>query len=215
MGLYFCLQESIFFRLESFLWFPNLAAPDMLLKFGEGVPWISEFSSIGGSVYLGPYLNILPLIAVSLMFVHQKMTLPPPTDEQQEMQQRMMKIMMIVMAVFFYKMAAGMCLYFIASTAWGLTERKLIKRKNAAAAAGGSTTTLNLTPTTPNAPSTSGAKVAPAPQAPSGGFLARLKAKMEEIQQKSDTTRQIRNEPKTQTPPGGGQKPNGKKKKKK
>ncbi len=218
MGLYFCLQESIFFRLESFLWFPNLAAPDMLVKFGEGVPWISEFSSIGGSVYLGPYLNILPLIAVSLMFVHQKMTLPPPTDEQQEMQQRMMKIMMIVMAVFFYKMAAGMCLYFIASTAWGLTERKLIKRKNAAAAAAGGPTTLNLTQTTATALSTSGAKAAPAAPV-AGGFLSRLKAKIEEIQQQSDTTRQIRNDPKAPAPPGApkpnGTKPNGKKKKKK
>jgi len=218
MGLYFCLQESIFFRLESFLWIPNLAAPDMLVRFGEGIPYISDFSSIGGSVYLGPYLNILPLIAVSLMFVHQKMTLPPPTDEQQEMQQRMMKIMMLVMAVFFYKMAAGMCLYFIASTAWGLTERKLIKRKNAAA--GGDAAKLNLTPMDSGGPSTSGAKAAPAPSPAPGGFLARLKAKMDEIHQQSDATRQIRNDPKAPTTPhsgtkGNGTKPNGKKRRKK
>ena len=216
MGLYFCLQESIFFRLESFLWIPNLAAPDMLIRFGEGVMGVSTFGSMGETYYLGPYVNILPLIAVSLMFVHQKMTLPPPTDEQQEMQQRMMKIMMVVMAVFFYKMAAGMCLYFIASTAWGLTERKLIKRKNAAA---GGSTALNLTPINPTGPSTSGAKLSPAIAPPAGGFLARLKAKMEAIQQQSDTTRQIRNEPKTSAPQGGerpsGIKPNGKKRKKK
>ena len=211
MGLYFCLQESIFFRLEAFLWMPNLAAPDMLAKFGEGVPWVSEFAAIGGSVYLGPYLNILPLIAVSLMFIHQKMTMPPPTDEQQEMQQRMMKIMMLVMAVFFYKMAAGMCLYFIASTAWGLTERKLIKRKSAA---GGSP--LVLAPTTLSGPTTSGAKTVAPPAPVATGFLARMKAKVEEIQQQSESQRQIRNDPKL--PPTdnfGGTKPNGKKKKKK
>ena len=211
MGLYFCLQESIFFRLESFLWMPNLAAPDMLAKFGEGVPWISEFTAIGGSVYLGPYLNILPLIAVTLMFIHQKMTMPPPTDEQQEMQQRMMKIMMLVMAVFFYKMAAGMCLYFIASTAWGLTERRLIKRKSAA---GGSP--LVLAPTAPSGPTTSGAKIAASPAPAAGGFLARMKAKVDEIQQQSESQRQIRNDPKVApTDNLGGTKPNGKKKKKK
>jgi len=120
--------------------------------------------------------------------------------------------MMLVMAVFFYKMAAGMCLYFIASTAWGLTERKLIKRKNAA----GGTTTLSLTSIPPTGPSTSGAKVAPAPPPTGGGFLSRLKAKMEEIQQSSDTTRQIRNDPKAgQTPPNGTKPTNKKKKRKK
>ncbi len=214
MGLYFCLQESIFFRLESFLWMPNLAAPDMLVKFGEGVPWISEFSAIGGSVYLGPYLNILPLIAVSLMFVHQKLTMPPPTDEQQEMQQRMMKIMMLVMAVFFYKMAAGMCLYFIASTAWGLTEKLLIRKKSAS---DGNTATSNLTPLTPaGGTSTSGAKVLPPPTpVAGGGFLARMRARVEEIQQQSEAQRQIRNDPKSPAPDNGGFKSNGKKRKKK
>jgi len=213
MGLYFCLQESIFFRLESFLWMPNLAAPDMLVKFGEGVPFISDFSSLGGTVYLGPYLNILPLIAVTLMFIHQKLTMPPPTDEQQEMQQRMMKIMMLVMAVFFYKMAAGMCLYFIASTSWGLTEKWLIKRKKGP----GSTVSLALSPVTPSGgTSTSGAKQTP-PTAPvqGTGFMARMKAKMEEIQQQSETQRQIRNDPKGTQPGANGTKPNGKKKKKK
>jgi len=215
MGLYFCLQESIFFRLESFLWFPNLAAPDMLVKFGEGVPWLSEFSGIGGSVYLGPYLNILPLIAVTLMFIHQKLTMPPPTDEQQEMQQRMMKIMMLVMAVFFYKMAAGMCLYFIASTSWGLAEKWLIKRKKNKD--GAAEAIFVDGPDAPKLPSTSGAKVTPPPAAPTGGgFLSRMRAKMEEIQQQSESQRQIRNDPKA-TPPDGssGVKPNGKKKKKK
>ncbi len=213
MGLYFCLQESIFFRLEAFLWMPNLAAPDMLVKFGEGVPFLSDFASIGGTVYLGPYLNILPLIAVTLMFIHQKLTMPPPTDEQQEMQQRMMKIMMIVMAVFFYKMAAGMCLYFIASTAWGLTEKWIIKRKKVDTESGA----LNLTQVDPPAgPSTSGAKVTPPPPPPTGGgFLTRMRAKMEEIQQQSEAQRQIRNEPKGSTPSDNGTKPNGKKKKKK
>ena len=42
MGLYFCLQESVFFRLSPFLWINNLAAPDMLQYWSESIPMISE-----------------------------------------------------------------------------------------------------------------------------------------------------------------------------
>ena len=203
MGLYLCLQESVFFRLESFLWIPNLAAPDMLARWGEGIPYLSAPASMGEQYYLGPYLNILPLIAVGLMFIHQKMTMPPPTDEQQEMQQRMMKIMMLVMVVVFYKMAAGVCLYFIVSTAWGLAERKLLPKPKDA-------------PPTPLDTSSGGSQKYPDPNAPPPGppgFFGRMKAKVEEMQRQSEQQRQIRTDPKAggTTPQLGS---NGKKKKK-
>src|SRR5262249_51833539 len=41
LGLYYALQESVDFRLSSFLWIENLAAPDMLLRWGSSIPWIS------------------------------------------------------------------------------------------------------------------------------------------------------------------------------
>ena len=55
MGLYFCLQESVFFRLEPFLWVNNLAAPDMLIWWGEHIPTsvrpkTSGASSISGRI---------------------------------------------------------------------------------------------------------------------------------------------------------------------
>jgi YidC/Oxa1 family membrane protein insertase len=128
MGLYYSLQESIFFRLSPFLWIKNLAAPDMLIYWGENIPWISRPEDQGGFLYLGPYFNLLPIVAVVLMLFQQKFLMPPPTDEQQEMQQKMMKYMMIFMGLMFYKMAAGLCVYFIVSTAWGLTERKLLPK---------------------------------------------------------------------------------------
>ena len=78
----------------------------------------------GGFLYLGPYFNLLPIIAVALMIVQQKMMTPPPTDEQQEMQQKMMKYMMIFFGLMFYKVAAGLCVYFIASSLWGFAERQ-------------------------------------------------------------------------------------------
>jgi YidC/Oxa1 family membrane protein insertase len=133
MGLYYCLQENVFFRLKSFLWIPNLAAPDMLAWWTEKIPYISAPESLGSPVYLGPYFNILPIIAVSLMIVQQKMTMPPATDENQAMQQKMMKYMMIIMAVFFYKVASGLVLYFIASSIWGVIERKLLPKRKPSA----------------------------------------------------------------------------------
>src|SRR5262245_27819420 len=55
LGLYYCLQESIQFRLEPFLWIRNLAAPDMLIWWGEHIPWISTPVDQGWMLYLGPY----------------------------------------------------------------------------------------------------------------------------------------------------------------
>jgi YidC/Oxa1 family membrane protein insertase len=199
MGLYLCLQESVFFRLESFLWIPNLAAPDMLAWWSEKIPFVADLKNLGEPYYLGPFLNLLPLFAVALMFVHQKMTMPPPMDEQQEMQQKTMKIMMFVMAIFFYKMAAGVCLYFIVSTAWGLAERKLLPKPKDE-------------PLAPVVGNGGGGKptVPPAPPAGPPGFFGKLKARMEELQKQAEQQRQIRTDYKPN--PGG---PNGKKKKKK
>ena len=134
LGLYYCLQESIHFRLAGggFLWWiDNLAAPDMLIWWGESIPWLSDPDSQGGILYLGPYLNLLPFFAVALMIVQQKMMTPPPTDEQQAMTQKMMKYMMIFFGIMFYKVAAGLCIYFTASSLWGLAERKLLPKKDA------------------------------------------------------------------------------------
>jgi YidC/Oxa1 family membrane protein insertase len=131
MGLYYCLQESIHFRLAEFwpTWIINLAAPDMLIHWGDRIPYLSQPENYGGFVYLGPYFNLLPVIAVTLMIFQQKYTMPPPTDEQQAMQQKMMKYMMVFFGLMFYKVAAGLCVYFISSSIWGFTERKLLPKK--------------------------------------------------------------------------------------
>jgi YidC/Oxa1 family membrane protein insertase len=138
MGLYFALQESIQFRAADFwpTWIHNLAAPDMLFSWTQSIPFISSPESYGSFIYLGPYLNILPVLAVTLMIFQQKYTMPPPTDEQQEMQQKMMKYMMVFMGLMFYKVPSGLVLYFIASSVWGFCERKLLPKKKPATAAG-------------------------------------------------------------------------------
>jgi YidC/Oxa1 family membrane protein insertase len=197
MGLYFCLQESIFFRLQSFLWIDNLAAPDMLFWWGEKIPFISTPEDIGGIFYLGPYFNLLPILAVGLMLWQQNKMMPPPTDEQMAQQQQMMKIMLILMGIFFYKIAAGLVLYFIISTIWGMIERQFIPK-------------LADSTTVPVGKSVSREKEANSsrPSSPSApprtGFLGRLKERLqerlEELQRQADeqAKRQIRN---TRRPP--------------
>lgn len=132
MGLYFALQESVFFRLESLFgdaWIPNLAAPDMLLWWTEQIPFLSTPEDLGGMLYLGPFFNLLPLISVGLMMYVQSKMMPKSEDPQIQMQQKTMKFMMIIMLFFFYKVAAGLCIYFICSSIWGMIERKLIPKE--------------------------------------------------------------------------------------
>jgi len=87
------------------------------------------FNSGIGRFSYGPYFNILPFVTFGLFVLQQKFTMPPPADEQAEATQKMMNVMMIVMALAFYLVASGLCLYFIATTLWGLAERQLLPKK--------------------------------------------------------------------------------------
>jgi YidC/Oxa1 family membrane protein insertase len=145
LGLYRSLAVDIELRQaplisESIRWCSNLGAPDMFWHWRPYIPF--DFLTDEAAGWLGPYLNVLPLVTIALFIVQQKMFLPPPTDEQAAMQQKMMQYMMIFMGVMFFKVASGLCLYFIASSLWGIAERKLLPKPapKGAAAAGGETT---------------------------------------------------------------------------
>ena len=86
LGLYFALRESVHLRLSGFLWIDNLAMPDMLLHWGDNFVtniWFHLFGMRFTMFYLGPYLHILPIISVTLMYIYQKMMAPPAMDAQQ------------------------------------------------------------------------------------------------------------------------------------
>lgn len=128
IGLYRCIAVDIKLRdaalVPGWEWSSNLAGPDQLLFWKNYLP--TFLASETG--LLGPYLNILPLLTVGLFLVHQKLFTPPATDEQTQMQLTMMKYMTVFMGVLFFKVAAGLCIYFIASSLWGIAERKLIPK---------------------------------------------------------------------------------------
>ena len=131
IGLYRGLMVDVELRGSSLFgtllpWCSNLAAPDMLFNWMSFMP---DFITSGiGMFGLGPYFNLLPILTIFLFIAQQKMFMPPPADEQQAMQQKMMKYMMIFMGVMFFKVAAGLCIYFIASSGWGLCERKFLPK---------------------------------------------------------------------------------------
>jgi YidC/Oxa1 family membrane protein insertase len=136
-------------------WCSDLAAPDMLYNWswlkpvmyfiifccmtpcslvGSGIDIFIEtrnnttINNGEGIFGLGPYFNVLPIVTVVLFLVSMKMSMPEPTNEQGVMQQKMMKYMTGFMGLLFYKVASGLCLYFIASSLWGLGERRLLKK---------------------------------------------------------------------------------------
>jgi YidC/Oxa1 family membrane protein insertase len=140
IGLYRCLSVDIDLRDASLIpglaWCSNLAGPDRLFYWKD---WMPAFIADEADGWLGPFFNVLPLVTVALFLVQQKMFTPPATDDQTRMQQQMMTYMTVFMGVLFYKVPAGLCIYFITSSLWGICERKLLpKTQPKAAGAGGS-----------------------------------------------------------------------------
>ncbi len=126
IGLYRSLSVDVELRQASLIpglrWCSNLAGPDMLFYWKD---WVPDFLA-NESGWLGPYFNILPIITIFLFLLQQKMFMPPATDDQTRMQQKVMKFMMIFMGFLFFRVASGLCVYFIASSLWGVAERKLL-----------------------------------------------------------------------------------------
>jgi YidC/Oxa1 family membrane protein insertase len=89
-------------------------------------PFVS--TGMNGIFSLGPYFNILPILTIVLFIGQQKIMMPPAVDEQAAMQQKIMQYMMIFMGLMFFKVASGLCIYFIASSLWGLAERKFLPK---------------------------------------------------------------------------------------
>ncbi|HKA08129.1 MAG TPA: hypothetical protein VKD71_12795, partial [Gemmataceae bacterium] len=144
-----------------------------------------------------------------MMYVQSKL-MPKSDDPQVQMQQKTMKIMMVMFAVFFYKVAAGLCIYFICSSVWGMIERKLLPK--------------NIKPKeeTPPGPDPRDREKAQ-PTEPKGwlgkkmsGWREKWEQILEDAQKQQQLQRDRRQEPQNPSPNGPQRPPGpGKKKKKK
>ena len=138
MGLYRSLATDVELRQaplfsSAIRWCSNLAAPDMLWDWSKVLP--AFLTAPEG--WLGPFLNLFPLVTIGLFLWQQKLFMPPAVDEQQKMQQQVMNYMMWFMALMFFKVPCGLCLYFIASSLWGIAERLWLPKTLPKTAAGG------------------------------------------------------------------------------
>lgn len=130
IGLYWGLRLAIELRQAPLIpgigWCSDLSAPDMLWRFPAPLANFFEgWTGLFAILNLGPYLNVLPIVTVVIFLVQQKLFMPPPTDEQSAQMQKMMTWMMPLFGLLFYKVPSGLCLYFIASSLWGIAERKM------------------------------------------------------------------------------------------
>ena len=116
-GLYRALYASVDLRNAEFLWVENLAAPDQLFALPFVVPIVGW-----------NFFNLLPLLTVALFMAQQKLFMPPPTSEEQAMQYKMMNYFTLFLGFMFYRVPAGLCVYFIVSSLWGICERKLLEK---------------------------------------------------------------------------------------
>lgn len=138
VALYKCLSTDIELRGTPLIagvdWARNLAGPDMLW-FWQPYIWDYFGSEVG---WLGPYFNVFPLITIALFLWQQILFTPPATNDEMKQQQFIMKFMTLFMGVMFFKVPAGLCIYFITSSLWGICERLLLFPKPVAAPAGAS-----------------------------------------------------------------------------
>ncbi len=155
MGLYRSLATDVELRQAPLFssavrWCSNLAAPDMMLDWSGFMPGFL----VAPEGWLGPYLNIFPLLTIGLFLWQQKLFMPPAVDEQAKMQQQVMKYMMFFMALMFFKVPCGLCLYFIASSLWGIAERLMLPtaKPGAALAGAGGPTVVDAVSSKPAGP---------------------------------------------------------------
>jgi YidC/Oxa1 family membrane protein insertase len=118
-ALFGALRAAIELRHAGFLWINDLSMPDRLFTLPFALP------------LMGTEFNILPILSSVAMFFSQKSATTAATSDQARQQQAMMKFMPIMLLFFFYRMPSGLCLYFFASMAIGILERKLVERKTA------------------------------------------------------------------------------------
>jgi YidC/Oxa1 family membrane protein insertase len=113
IGMFQILRTAIELRQAPFAgWIADLSLPDAMF-------------AIPGTDY---DFNLLPILATAA-FVTQMALAPKPADPQAQQQQKIMLIMPLVFGVMFYGYAAGLSLYMLTSSTYGIIEYKFIRQK--------------------------------------------------------------------------------------
>ncbi|MEL6430939.1 MAG: membrane protein insertase YidC [Planctomycetota bacterium] len=121
-GLFSALRVSSDLRQAPFaLWIRDLSAPDHMFATG-----LSGFPSFLPDL---SWFNLLPILMVVLWIGQQKvMPKPAAMNEQQAQMQKIMMWMPIMFGVFLYDYAAGLSLYMITTSMFGILESTVIRK---------------------------------------------------------------------------------------
>jgi YidC/Oxa1 family membrane protein insertase len=117
-ALFSALRVSFDLRQAPFIgWVKDLSEPDRMMRLDWDLPLVGMVE----------YLNVLPPMMVFLWILQQKV-MPKPTDEQALKMQKMMMWMPIVFGFFLYNYSAGLSLYMITTSLFGVLEQTVIKK---------------------------------------------------------------------------------------
>lgn len=123
--------------LSMFITFPVFVAMFQILRTAielrqaPFVAWIQDLSlpdRMFSIPALGIDFNLLPILATAA-FVGQMILAPKPADPQARQQQKIMYFMPIAFGVMFYGYAAGLSLYMLTSSLWGMFEYHVIRKR--------------------------------------------------------------------------------------
>jgi YidC/Oxa1 family membrane protein insertase len=117
LGLFYGLRAAYELRHAPFLWIGDLSLPDHTLHFGTKLPLLGWET-----------LNVLPITMVVLWYLQQRMT-PLPADPQQARMMKMMRFFPFIFGFMLYNYAAGLSLYWIASSTLGIFEYRFIRKR--------------------------------------------------------------------------------------
>jgi len=109
IGFFSMLQSSAELRFQSFLWAPDLSAPDTVWRIpGLGFP-----------------LNIMPLLMGATMIFQMRLTPQPTVDNAQA---KMMKFMPVLFTLFCYSFSCALALYSTVNGLFTIGQQLVINR---------------------------------------------------------------------------------------
>jgi YidC/Oxa1 family membrane protein insertase len=186
IALWTALSSTFELRGAPFLWgatwIHDLSAPDRLFTFSSPIPLLFGFKLAS--------INLLPIVLGFVFYLQQKYMpqAPAMTPEQQQQKKIMLWMTVLIFPLFLYGQPSGLTLYILTSTAIGILEQKRIrahikeqeeKEKSAIEVVDAGQTRGGKLAARDRKPATTPAA---APKKGFGGFVARMQARLEEIQ---------------------------------
>lgn len=122
-GLFTAIRFDVDLRHAGFLWCDDLSMPDRVISWEPIVLpcfCLPTPLSIDG-------LNVFPILMILAMVFHQ-MGMPKSPDPQMQQQQKMMMFMPAMFGVMLYSYPAGLAVYWLSSSLFGIFEQRVIRK---------------------------------------------------------------------------------------